>query len=196
MLNPIRALKLVSVLFTLIILFGCGSSLREIRENSVSASTGVFRELQPEERASEGDVRLEVKAYIKTHLKGYYFLETKKSLHGKPGYPFLLNIDGQAVTWKVDGVLDVAPVYLEKGRKNPQGGEGMKYYLDKWIALRPGPHTVFLGLPQEDYFIRFDVTLPTDRSQVLEFTPVYAHSARRRIGFLYGIVGYEVFLNG
>jgi hypothetical protein len=196
MVGSIKAIKAMSLAVALISLFGCGASLREIGERSVSISTGVFKELQEEAPVPEGEIQLEVHANIKTHLKGYYILETEKSLHGKPGYPFVLNIDGQAVSWKVDGILDVAPASIEKERKNPEGGEGMKYQLDKWIALRPGPHTVFLGLPQEDYLIRFNVTLPTDRMQVLEFTPVYAHSARRRTGFLYGIVGYEVFLNG
>ena len=194
--DSIRAVKAMCAAVALIGLFGCGSSLREIREASVGTATGIFRELQPEEPASAGDVRLEVKAYIKTHLKGYYVLETSKSLHGKPGYPFVLNIDRQAVTWKVDGVPDVAPVYGEKGRKNPEGGEGMKYCLDKWIALRPGPHTIFLGLPQEGYTIQFDVTLSAERIQVLEFTPVYAHAMRYRTGFLYGVTEYHAFLNG
>lgn len=98
--------------------------------------------------------------------------------------------------WKVDGILDVTPLYEENGKAAPEGGEGMKYTLDRAIALRLRPHTVFLGLPQEDYFIRFDLMLPADQTHVLEFRPAYSHSMRRRMGFLYGIVGYEVFLNG
>jgi hypothetical protein len=196
MLNSTRALKAMLVTIMLIGLFGCGASLKEIRERSVSTATGVFKELQEGAPVSNGEVRLEVKASIKTHLKGFYLLETNKSLQGKPGYPFGLNIDGQAVTWKVDGILDVAPEYYEKGGKNPEGGKGMKYVLDKSIALKPGLHHIFFGLSEEDYFIRFDSTLPVDRSQVLEFKPVYAHSMRQRMGFRYGIVGYEVFLNG
>lgn len=47
-----------------------------------------------ETRSTGGFVDLTINAQIKTHLEGWYLLECKNSLHGKPEYPFLFNIDG------------------------------------------------------------------------------------------------------
>ncbi len=72
----------------------------------------------------------------------------------------------------------------------------MKYVLEKELILKPGPHNIFLGLPQESFFVEVQSVLPDQRRQVLEFKPIYAHSSRHRMGFLYGVVDYEVYLNG
>ena len=71
---------------------------------------------------------------------------------GKTGLPFLLNVDGQAVTWKVDGHPETTPRYFEDGTRNPEGGTGIRYLLDRRIRLQPGIHHLFFGLPGEDFF--------------------------------------------
>lgn len=102
----------------------------------------------------KGFADLVIKASIKTHLESYYILESKESLHGKSGYSFVINIDGQAVTWKVDGQKDTVPPYDAKGKisTNPEAGEGVKYSLEKRVRLAACSHRIFFGIPERKVF--------------------------------------------
>lgn len=97
------------------VLTGCGATAKMIAAKSQSERTDVFTEVTDTPTKPQGYVDLIVKANIKTHVEGYYGGESEKSLHGKPGYPFVLNIDGQAMTRTVDGQKDVKPAYNEDG---------------------------------------------------------------------------------
>ena len=66
-------------------------------------------EVKEEVLPPAGYVDLVVRASIKTHLERYYFYESQKTFHGQPGYPFLINIDGQANIWKMDGQDECHP---------------------------------------------------------------------------------------
>jgi len=68
--------------------------------------------------------------------EGYFLFEPRDSAQGKPDYPFLLNVDGQAVTWKADGLQEITPRYLEDGGRNPEGGTGIRYVLNRRIRLQ------------------------------------------------------------
>ena len=127
-----------------ILLVSCGTTLKEITLKSQSERTDVFKEVQEEVPVPSEFVELTVVSSIKTHLEGHYLLESKKSLHGKPGYPFVINIDGQAATWKVEGQKENSPKYDQKGKRFPEGGEGMRYNLQKKILLRAGTSHDFL----------------------------------------------------
>ena len=81
-----------------LILIGCGAAAKEILVKTQTEHTDVFTEIKNADAPARGFVVLTIKATIKTHLEGYYALESKDSLHGKPGYPFLINIAGQAET--------------------------------------------------------------------------------------------------
>jgi hypothetical protein len=183
-----------------IILVGCGAATKEIARMSQSAKTDVFTEVPAEGTVPAGFGYLIIKASIKTPLEGYYTLESKESMHGKPGYPFLLNIDSQAVLWKVDGRKEAIPRYDEKGKtsRDPDAGVGMKYTLEKRVGLIAGVHKVFFALPDDDYFIEADVTVKEGEQAVLEFKPVYKYKTfpTRIPTFLKGIKQYEVYLNG
>src|SRR4030043_392453 len=122
---------------------------------------------------------LTITSSIKTHPEGHYLLESKRSLHGKPGYPFVINIDGQAATWKVDGQKENSPTYDQKGKRFPEGGEGMRYTLEKKILLRAGSHKIFFGLPEEKLSLQFELALKAGESYVLEFRPAYSARHRR-----------------
>jgi len=54
---------------------------------------------------------------------------------------------------RVKGSLVNTPVSGPEGRL-PEGGEGMRYVLDKTIRLAAGPHHVVFGVPYDDYYIR------------------------------------------
>jgi len=173
---------------------------KEIMSKSQSNRMDVFSEVKEEGMPPKGFVDLIIKASIKTHLEGYYILESKESLHGKPEYPFVFNIDGQAVTWKMDGQRHTIPVYDEKGKTstNPEAGEGIKYILEKKVRLAAGTHKVFFGLPEEKYSTEVEISLKEGETSTLEFKPIYRTKRipTRIPTFLKGINKYEVFLDG
>jgi len=169
---------------------GCGTAAREIAQRSMSEKEGVFHEISEGEAPREGFVNLRVSAQVKTHLEGWYLLEAKSSLHGKPEYPFLFNIDGQAVKWEVKGQQEKGTEY-EGCMETHDCGTGMRYILFKEIALREGAHRIFFALPGDDYRTEFEITLNRGERYVLELRPVY-----RAQHYLKGIVRLDAFLNG
>ena len=177
-------------------LLSCGPALKEISLKSQSERTDVFKEMHEGATIPKGFVDLTITSSIKTHLEGFYLLESKSSLHGKPGYPFVLNIDGQAVTWKVDGQKEDTPTYGESAKISPEGGEGMRYDLEKKILLKPGSHKIFFGLPEENIFSQFELALKASEPYVLEFWPLYQCRGKQPRHFSHGVSGFEVVLNG
>jgi hypothetical protein len=179
------------------VLVGCGLTSREIWNRSLSERTDVFEEVTEGRPLPAGYVELVVRASIKTHLERYYFFESQETFHGQPGYPFLINIDGQANIWKIDGQNESTPKYDQHGRRDVEGGEGRKYTLNQRIRLRPGPHKLFFGLPGEDYFIETDLLLVEGRMNILEFKPIYrSKKGSSKRNFLYGVAGGELLFNG
>ena len=177
-------------------LAGCGLTAREIRNRSLSERTDVFEEVKEENPLPAGYVDLVVRTSIKTHLEGYYFFEAQETFHGKPGYPFLINIDGQARIWKIDGQKEFIPQFDEQGRRGVEGGEGYRYTFDQRIRLRPGLHKLFFSLPGEDYSIESDVLLVEGRINILVFKPIYGSKKMTNIrNFSYGVAGGELFFN-
>lgn len=192
-----------------IALIGCGATAKEIRAKSLSERADVFHEIKEEGMTPKGFVDVVIKASIKTHREGYYAFESKESLHGKPGYPFVLNIDGQAETWKVEGKKDNTPKYDDQGKAIPdsEAGEGVKYVLEKKIRVAAGSHRIFLGLPEDDYALETDLILKEGGPYVLEFKPVYkserkhysirkAERFKRNETYLKGIKKFDLFLDG
>ncbi|MEK6672355.1 MAG: hypothetical protein AABY42_02630, partial [Nitrospirota bacterium] len=179
---------------------GCGATMQEIKTKSQSVRMDVFSEVKEEGMPPKGFVDLIIKANIKTHLESYYILESKESLHGKQSYPFLINIDGQAALWNVEGVRDNKPAYDKDGKTShdPEAREGMKYIFEKRIILTAGSHKVFFGLPDDKYSVEVKITLNEGEASVLEFKPIYRTKRipTRIQTFLKGIDNYEVFLNG
>jgi len=204
-LQKIEGLRRMSILFILlplmilVALMGCGTATKEIQMRSQSDRTGVFTEVNESNHANQGFATLTIKASIKTHLVGYYVLESRESVHGKPDYPFLINIDGQAETWTVEGKKESLPLYDKNGKTShdPDAGEGMKYVLDKKIRLRAVTHKVFFGLPADDYFKEVEITLKEGDSSILEFKPVYRYKTYPHMipTFMMGIKEYGVYLN-
>ncbi len=181
-----------------IILIGCGATAKTIKQKTQSEHVGVFTEIKNSETPAQGFAVLTVKATLKTHLEGYYILESKDSICGKPDYPFVINIDGQAATWKVDGQKESLPRYDKEGKTShdPEAGEGIKYDLEKRIQLRAETHQVFLGLSNEDYYREVEIMLQEGKTYRLEFTPVYKYKTRptRIHTFLLGIKEFNAYL--
>ena len=196
--KPFISILICTVFFALMPA-GCGTAVKEMRMKSQSERTDVFVEVKDGEPIPEGFADLMITANIKTPLAGYYILESKESLHGKQGYPFLVNIDGQTALWKIDGVRDSKPAYDKDGTssRDPEAREGMRYALNKKVRLWAGSHRIFFGLPQEDYYSAVDIELKGE-SSLIEYKPVYRYKRlpTRIPAFLKGISRYEVFLNG
>ena len=188
-----RLLIICAVLAGLIA--GCGIASREIKMKSESKRTDVFSEVR-EGVPPKGFADLAIRSSIKSHLEGYYLLESKRSLHGKQVYPFLLNVDGQAIVWEVEGEKEDTPSRDERGRRTPEGGEGMRYNLEKRIRLSAGSHKVFFALPGERYSREFEITLKEGESHTLEIKPAYRIDSRKVKSFLNGVHAVDVFLGG
>ena len=169
-------------------LVGCSLAAKEINLKSHSQKTGVFKEVKEGEGPpSKGYVDLQIKASIKTHLEGYYFLESDDSFHGQEGYPVLINIDGQAIIWKLKGRREItAP--KETG-SDPEEGEGMRYLLNKKIRLSTGSQTIFFALPGEKFYAETTLTLREGGENLLEFKPNYRRHRMGSPSFYYGVAG-------
>ena len=147
----------------------------------------------------KGFAELTIRANIKTHIEGYYILASKESLHGKEKYPFLLNIDGQAARWEVDGIRDAKSARDAEGRtsRDPEAREGFKYVLEKKLRLTAGTYRVCFGLPEDNDSTEVETSLKEGEASTLEFKPI--HKTKRipaRITtFMKEIDKYEVFLN-
>ena len=182
-----------------IVFIGCGAAAKTIKQETQNLRTDVFAEMKNDDSPAQGFVTLAIKATIKTPLEGYYLLESKNLMFGKPGYPFVINIDGQAVAWKIDGQKEILPGYDKDGKTShdPEAGEGIKYVLEKKIQLRAGTHKVFLGLPNEDYFKELEIMIQEGKTYTLEFKPIYKYKTQptRIPSFKKGIKEYEVYLN-
>jgi len=183
-----------------IVLIGCGTKANTIiKQKTQNLRTDVFTEMKNDDFPAQGFVTLAIKATIKTPLEGYYLFESKNSINGKPGYPFIINIDGQAVTWKVDGQKESLPLYDKDGKTShdPEAGEGIKYVLEKKIQLRAGTYKVIFGLPNEDYFKELEIMIQEGKTYTLEFKPIYKYKTQptRIPSFKKGIKEYEAYLN-
>lgn len=156
----------------------------------------VFREVA-DEAPMPGYSVLIIRASIKTVKEGFYPLESKSSLHGRQEYPFIFNIGGQGITWMAKGTPDIQQKTVD-GKRNPEGGEGVKYLLEKKIALKPGTYKIFLGLTEEKVRKEIEVTLPEGKMGILQFTPVYFTGRyNRNVGSFYeGIRAFEALLDG
>ncbi len=191
--------KTFIVLFSalLVALFsGCGSALKEINAKSLSTRSDVFVEIKNGEAIPSGYANIIIKVSIKTSPRGYYLWESNDSFSGKPGFPFVFNIDGQAAVWKIDGQEEITAAYDEKGERIPDGGKGIRYILNKKIRLTTGSHKLFLGVPEDEYAREF-VILVKEAVSTLEFKPIYGGDHQRTAPtFLNGIHSFELFYDG
>ncbi|TAN42840.1 MAG: hypothetical protein EPN22_11535 [Nitrospirae bacterium] len=153
----------------------------QILEKAKSAKTNVFAE---EGQVQKGQAILIIKASIK-----------KEGL--RPEYPFVINIDGQAVTWKSQGMQDNLPKYADGYKSNnPEAGDGIKYKLYKRIILSAGTHKFFIGLPEDEYSKEFSLTVKEGGPHYLELQPVYKYDREYRSKSDYGLPRNRTFSKG
>jgi hypothetical protein len=154
----------------------------------------VFQEMPDGGKPPRGYADLVIKASLKTHLKEYSLMERKGSLHGGPFYTFVVNIDGQAKTFKVKGQEEQGPYFDEKGKKSPEGGLGMQYAFEQKLRLKSGNHLIFFGIPGEQCYKEIHLTLEDGETYLLQFKPHY-HWVRSGTAFELGVRSYSAVLN-
>jgi hypothetical protein len=189
---------IIYVALLAIALAGCATNtvvIEQIQKKSMERGT-VFEELK-DGTPTAGFSILIIRATMKTLKEGFYPLELKSALHGKPEYPFVFNIGGQGVTWLAKGTPDIQRRDLE-GKRNPEGGEGMKYFLEKRIMLKPGAYKIYVGLTEETLQKEVDVTLSEGKTSVLQLMPLYftGRYNRNAGSFYHGLRDFEVYLDG
>jgi len=171
-----------------ILLLSCGTASKEIRLKSRSERKDVFGE-SAKEPIPSGMAELRIRTSIKTKLERQ-FLPGRRSGIPAPSYPFIINIDGQAATWRVGGQKD------KNGKTRPERGEGLRHILERKLTLSAGLHRIFFGLPEENTFAQCDVALKEGESYMLEFKPLYGECLTGHQSFSHGVSGLEIVLDG
>jgi len=84
------------------------------------------------------------------------------------------------------------------GKRNPEGGEGVKYSLVKTIRMKPGTYKIYIGLTEEKVQKEVSITLVRGMKSKLEFMPLYFPGRHNRNtgSFYKGLRGFDVFLDG
>lgn len=171
-----------------ITLAGCSAATKELTRMSQSVKTDLFTEINTAAALPSGFADVVIRSSIKIPLR-----------RDKP-YSFLINIDGQAVVWNVDGQRETVPLYDAGGKtsRDPDAGTGMKYQLEKKVRLAAGKHRIFFALPEEPYYTVVGIMLTEAETSILEFKPRYRYKTvpTRIPTFLLGVDSYEITLNG
>ncbi len=185
-----RALLLAFV----VLAANCGAAREQIHTQSKSLCEGIFCEVNTPDGPPPGYADVVIKASLKTHLSGEgTLLESRSSPHGGPSYHFVVNIGGQAVTWKVPGQRENLPVVRD--RHSQDEGDGMRYALEKRIRLRAGKHRIFFGVPEENYAKTVTVNLQEGKSYTWEFQPIYPRYKQGHPAFPLGFLGFNAVFN-
>ena len=96
----------------------------------------------------------------------------------------------------MQGKLETTSRWDENGKIMPEGGEGIRYLIEKKIRLKSGFHHVVFGLPDENYFTEVKVSLKEGGPDTLEFQPLYVMGRKHHRSFYHGIKSYDAFLDG
>ena len=188
-----KAIFLVIILSGFILGCTTGTAVRgQICTNSIEQGN-IFKELK-DSKPIPGWSVLIIRASIKTPGEGYFLFDPKRSFHGKSEYPFVFNIGGQGVTWMAKGNPDTQQRIVD-AEKNPEGGEGVKYLLEKRIKLKPGSYKICLGLTEEKFQKEIDINLLKGKANILEFKPVYQRDRVSGDTFYKGIHDFKVSFN-
>ncbi|NTU43617.1 MAG: hypothetical protein HGA78_11340, partial [Nitrospirales bacterium] len=126
-------MRVIAVACLLLGLAGCGTTAKEMRAKSLSERNDIFSEVKTGEAIPPGYAVLTIRAAIKLPAEGLKVRQAGKN----DGYPFLLNIGGQAVLWQAEGIMEKKPAYDKEGSisRDPEAGEGLRYTMEKRVQL-------------------------------------------------------------
>jgi len=176
---------------------GCATDQDLIKAAVIGTRTDIFQESSVGTPIPMGYADLRIISTLKTHNPSIYRLEKKS--HGTPDYKLIVNIDGQAT--EIAGVLrkeDIEP----RGLRDPEAGEGIRYYFRKEVRIKAGTHKIIIAVPEDNVAVERNLTLKEGSVNVLVLEPTYgATSPTGRptyyspTGFMSGIDGFRLILN-
>jgi hypothetical protein len=199
--NAGEAMK-YTLLLSLVVMMALGACWTKDIDKMMGKETrsDVFQNTAWGERIPSGFAELTIVTSLKTHEPGIYPYGSK--IKGTPDYVLLLNIDGQ--NERVKGHLSEEKSE-PKGLVDAEAGKGIRYFFKRDILLAAGNHRVLLSLPEDKVVISRELTLKDGTTNTLRLKPIYRSSnpeGKRgrgfsgRSGFMAGIVGFWVYLNG
>lgn len=195
-----RAASFAALMILVLTVAACAVKKEGIIARGQSTDAEVFREAKDGGLPPAESADLTIRASLKTYPKDHFLIDPKRPADIVSAYPFVLNIDGHGTVWRVDGKTDIVPAYDEKGRRVPEGGEGIKYTIEKKVRVPAGSHTIYFGVPEERYAVEEVISLSGGTQNVLELKPVYKRSHRGATGwtrdFAHGLSEYDIYLNG
>ena len=190
-----RILSVSVVLALVFSLGGCMSARKDMIFSKANSERADVYAAVPEGCAPQAEPAcLTIRFSIKTHVKDFYLLEPTDSTHGASEYPVVVNIDGQGEIWQVKGQLENTPAYDEKGRIIAEGGEGMRYTLEKHLRMKPGRHQLYLGFPEDGVSKEVPIELGRGEEVWMELKPVYNQKRPKGECFYQGISHFDVSL--
>jgi len=186
----------IAIMSVLLLFGGCATStaVKEQIQKKAVGQAAVFEEIK-DGTSIDGFSVLTIRVTMKTVKEGFYPLESGSALHGKPEYPIVFNIGGQGVVWMAKGMPDIQPSHIDD-KRNPEGGEGIKYTLEKKIMLKPVSYRVYVGLTEEKLQKEVDIVVSRESANILEFKPVYKRDKGWGPRFYKGLSDFDVFLDG
>ncbi len=154
------------------------------------------------ERCPEGEVAppagladLTVYISVKVLKTDPCLIKTVPSRSSGASYPIVININGQGEQWLLPCAEDIQKRVVA-GKRNPEGGEGLKCTLQERLRMKAGTYRVYVGLPEEGVEKQVDLALESGATYELDFNPFYFRDRLRGRNFMSGIVGFNVYLNG
>lgn len=162
---------------------GCATGGRVVNSAPPIPKSGIFVESAEAGPLPDGTAEMEIRMRVKTPHAGYFLLGSGGIPHGTDEYPVLLDIDGQAIEWKISGFEETEPALYSHGTRTPEGGKGVVYVLKKKIRISPGPHRVFFSLPAEGASTGIDITVREKGIYSLVLEPAYGKGKRYPNGY-------------
>jgi hypothetical protein len=173
---------------------GCVTTGKNTARENTSGASGIFTESSGR-CATGGRPVLTITASVKKHRPGVFLMDD----HAKSGFRMILDMDGQSVSWNMEGREEKTPVYDEGGRKrsDPEAGDGVRYNIEKKIQVTPGLHKVKISLPDEPREYGFELMIKGGADNILEIKPVYFFYHRyRQASFMAEVKSLEARFNG
>ena len=177
---------IIAIFIVAVTMTGCAAN--RIAASSVGTRDDVFREVSLKDSVSADQADLVIVASVKTRKPEDYLWG--KTSHGTPDYTLLLNIDGQ--TARVKGVLAEEKTVSVESR-NPEAGDGIRYFFKTILSLPPGAHRLFIALPEDGVYMEKEITLTAGSYNVLRLVPIYG---KRKVGRFPGLDAASSFYEG
>ncbi|GFO56358.1 lipoprotein [Geomonas sp. Red276] len=191
-----KSILIVLIMAMAVATAGCAAR-KAVSRTGPGNGGAVIQEVTPGGKVPRGYADLEITLSLKTHRPGLYSGEDR---HGTGDYQLQVDLDGEPI--RLSGSLWEEKVEAHALR-DPEGGEGVRYYFTKTVRLKAGDHQVVLALPADDLSVDREITLAEQTSNRLTLEPVYRggvgagrSAPHGSASFKEGMRGFWISLNG